>query len=139
MKKLLIIDLKEEINEYAGDVPEESWDYDSMLSEYGTPDELAMSAATGFFGYLGSDDPNHDEEEEFDEMDKSIGYGCVIEPPDQFWFDVHHNLNNFKDTLVAQGLVHMSDLSFSGGRLIIEVSNEMDMAKHHDRVQPPRS
>lgn len=139
MKKLLIIDLTEEIHEYVGDLPEESWGFDSETAEYGSPDELAMSAAVGFFGYLGSDDPNHDEEEEFDDMDKSIGYSCTLEPNDNFWFDVHHNLNNFKDTLIAQGLRHMTDLCFSDRRLIIEVSTEMDMAKHHDRVQPPRS
>jgi hypothetical protein len=139
MKQLLIIDLREEINEYVGDLPEESWGYDSDTAEYGAPDELAMSAAIGFFGYIGSDDPNHDEEEDFNEMDRSIGYSCSIEPNDQFWFDVHHNLNNFKDTLIEQGLTHATDISFSAGRLIIEVSTEMDMAKHHDRLQPPRS
>lgn len=137
-KRVLVIDLTEEVNDYVGDLPEESWGLDSETSEYGGPDELAMSAACGFFGYLDPNSPNHDEEE-FEDMDKAIGYSCTLEPNDQFWFDVHHNLNLFKPQLLAQGLIHATDISFSNKRLVIEVSNEMDMAKHHDRIQPPRS
>lgn len=138
-KRVLVIDLAEEINDYVGDLPEESWGLDSETSEYGAPDELAMSATIGFFGYLDPNSPNHEEEESFEDMDLAIGRGCTLEPNDQFWFDVHHNLNLFKSELLAQGLVHATDISFSSKRLVIEVSNEMDMAKHHERIQPPRS
>lgn len=138
-KRILVIDLTEEINDYVGPLPEESWGFDSDTMEYGSPDELALSAACGFFGYLDPKSDNHDEDDGFEDMDNAIGNSCSLEPNDQFWFDVHHNLNLFRPTLVSQGLIYATDMSFSNRRLVIEVSNEMDMAKHHERLQPPRS
>lgn len=136
MKRTLIINLAEEIFEYIGDLPQESWGFDSETSEYGAPDELAHQAVIGFFGYLGSDDPTVGEER--DEMEGEIGASCSLEPSDRFWFDVHHSLNLYKESLIRQGLTQLEDVTFVSPLLMLEVSTEMDMAKHHE-INPPRS
>ena len=137
MKKILIINLADEVHEYVGDSPEESWGYCSETAEYGSPDELALNAAAGFFGYLGSDDP--EQESEVDEMEGEIGASCSLEPNDRFWFDVHHNLNLYKNSLKQQGLTNLVHASFHAPNLILEVSTEMDMTVYHEKLEPPRS
>lgn len=137
MKRTLIINLAEEIFDYVGKLDPEVWGFDSETSEYGSPEELATQAATGFFGYIGSDDPAAQEEQ--DEMEGEIGTSCTLEPNDRFWFDVHHNLNLYKETLIKQGLTNLTDMAFRNPNLILEVSTEMDMTTRHEKVQPPRS
>lgn len=136
MKQVLIINLAEAIQEYVGDLPQESWGYETETAEYGCPESLAFSAATGFFGYLGSDDPDDGIEEAKETL--SIYGTCQLEPNDIFWFDVHHCLDRYKDDLIRKGMRHCTDMAFVAPNLILEVSNEMDMVGFHDKQQQPR-
>lgn len=135
VKRTLILNLSEEIKEYVGDLPEESWGFDSETSEYGSPIELATAVACNYFGYLASDPANDPDEADGDPMEGR----CQLEPGDQFYVDVQHTLNQFTERLLDRGLVHLTACSFSSPYLICEVSTEMDMAKYANQLQPPRS
>ena len=134
ISRLLIINLAEDIHEYVGTLPEEAWGFDGETAEYGTPDELAITAAAQFMGFLGSDDPDEAAMPENDQF----GSSCYVEPSDQFWSSVHHTLNHYAADLKLRGLTNLTNVSFVNPNLILEVSTEMDMAKPHVREEPPR-
>jgi hypothetical protein len=135
-KRTLILNLAEEIKEYVGDIPEETWGYDSETSEYGSPIELATAVACNYFGYLATDPAINSEDDDLDHPEEGR---CQLEPGDQFYVDVQHTLNQFTERLLDRGLVHLTACSFSNPYLICEVSTEMDMAKYANQLQPPRS
>lgn len=133
MKRIVVLDLAEEIHDYVGDVPEGSWDYDAEIMEYGTPNELAMTAAYTFFGEMGdrmADDPNEALKEE-------LGACAYNEPHDQYYFDVLHSLTVQAPMLQDRGLVHLTDIAWAQGKMILELSTEMDMSKRRERIEPP--
>lgn len=135
IKKLLIVNLADDIHEYVGKLPEAAWGFEGETAEYGSPDELAINAASSFMGFLGSDDPG--EEGAIDTSDGEMG-ACYIEPSDQYWFNVHNTLNHYAADLRLRGLVNLTNVHFANPNLILEVSTEMDMAKPHVRTEPPR-
>jgi hypothetical protein len=119
-----------------GKLPEASWGFDGDTAEYGSPDEIALQAASTFMGFLGSDDPEDDED-----IDPNEFGGCYVEPSDQYWSSVHNTLNYYAEDLRKRGLVHLTSCSFANPNLILEVSTEMNMAKPHgriERIDPPR-
>lgn len=135
MKKIFALNLAEEIHEYVGDLPPESWGHDSETTEYGSPDEIAFSAAYTYFGEHFDkivDDPDELLEEE-------IGSKCHFnDPHDHMYFSVLHSLNANADALRKSGLTYLNDAHFQFPYLVLELSTEMDMGKYRDRVEPPR-
>lgn len=132
-KKLLIVNLADDIYEYVGKLPEAAWGFEGETAEYGSPDEIAIQAATTFMGFLGSDSP-----EEEGELDANEFGGCYVEPSDQYWSSVHNTLNYYAADLRMRGLVNLTNVHFANPNLVLEVSTEMDMAKPHVRTEPPR-
>lgn len=133
MKKLLILNLAEEIHDYVGDTPVESWDADSNIAEYGTPDELAFSAAYAFFGDMGDTLV----EDEMAMIAEETGGKCYNEPHDEFYYGVLHTLNTNVALIREERLVHLTDVVFSYPNLVLELSTEMDMNKYHAKLEPP--
>lgn len=135
MKRRLVLNLSEDIHEYVGNLPFESWGHDSETMEYGSPDEIAMSAAYTYFGEL--HDTMVDDPEAL--MEEETGSKCQYnEPHEQMYYNVLHSLNANAGILRQVGLTYLDDVHFKFPYLVLDLSNEMDMSKYRDREEPPR-